>query len=119
FPLPEQTSFLQALQKFYQQLHSRPEQEPDVPAATFLEPRGQWNALINAVSTYANGAELDRVSTRDVSRYDDSGGNWRVVDGDCRQWNGLAGHARPAGANDRSQRTEIASGNRGRRHNGG
>src|SRR5215472_3178280 len=81
FPLSEQTSFLQALQKFYQQLHSRPEQAPDVPAAAFLEPRGRWNALINAVSTYANGAELDRVSARDISRYDDSGVNWRVVEG--------------------------------------
>ena len=81
FPLSEQTSFLQALQKFYQQLHSGPEQAPDVAAATFLEPRGQWNALINAVSTYANGAELDRVSARDVGRYDDSGVNWRVVEG--------------------------------------
>src|SRR5262249_46607040 len=37
--------------------------------------------LINAVSTYANGAELDRVSARDVGRYDDSGVNWRVVEG--------------------------------------
>src|SRR5262249_49809515 len=81
FPLAEQTRFLQARQKFYQQLHSGPEQAPDVPAATFLEPHGQWNALINAVSTYANGAELDRVSARDVSRYDDSGVNWRVVEG--------------------------------------
>src|SRR5262249_58622921 len=81
FPLSEQIGFLQALQKFDQQLHSRPEQEPDVPAATFLEPLGQWNALINAVSTYANGAELDRVSARDVSRYDDSGVNWRGVEG--------------------------------------
>src|SRR6516225_10904819 len=81
FPLSEQIGFLQALQKFDQQLHSHPEQEPDVPAATFLEPLGQWNALINAVSAYANGAELDRVSARDVSRYDDSGVNWRVVEG--------------------------------------
>jgi len=67
--------------KFDQQLHSRPEQEPDVPAATLLEPLGPWNALINAISTYANGTELDRVSARDVSRYDDSGVNWRVVEG--------------------------------------
>jgi len=81
FPLSDQTSFLQALQKFRQQLHSRCEDEPDVSAATFLEPLGQWNALIDAVSTYANGAELERVSARDVSRYDDSGVNWRVVEG--------------------------------------
>src|SRR5262249_33889441 len=81
FPLSEQTSFLQALQKFREQLHSRCEEDPDLPAAKFLEPLGQWNALINAVSTYANGAELQRVSARDVSRYDDSGVNWRVVEG--------------------------------------
>jgi monoamine oxidase len=81
FPLSEQTSFLQALQKFYERLDSLPEAEPDVPAATFLEPLGRWNALINAVSTYASGAELDRVSARDFTRYDDSGVNWRVVEG--------------------------------------
>src|SRR5262249_60830934 len=81
FPLSEQPSFLQALQKFREQLHSRCEEDPDLPAAKFLEPLGQWNALINAVSTYANGAELQRVSARDVSRYDDSGVNWRVVEG--------------------------------------
>jgi len=81
FPPSEQTNFLQALQKFREQLHSPCEEEPDVPAATFLEPLGPWNALINAVSTYANGTELERVSARDVSRYDDSGVNWRVVEG--------------------------------------
>src|SRR5260221_14111186 len=81
FPLSDQTSFLQALQKFRQQLHSRCEDEPDVSAATFLEPLGQWNALINAVSTYANGAELERVSARDGSRYDDSG-----VDRPAPEW---------------------------------
>src|SRR5262249_4644864 len=81
FPFSEQTSFLQAPQKFHQKPRSRPEQGPDVPAAMFLEPLGRWNALINAVSTYASGAELDRVSTRDVARYADSGVNWRVVQG--------------------------------------
>src|SRR5258707_5578755 len=67
--------------KCREQLHPSCEDEPDVWAATFLEPLGQWNALIDAVSTYANGAELERVSARDVSRYDDSGVNWRVVEG--------------------------------------
>src|SRR5258707_9491846 len=68
--------------KCREQLHPSCEDEPDVSAATFLEPLGPWNALINAVSTYANGAELERVSARDVSRYDDSGVNWRGVEGD-------------------------------------
>src|ERR1700741_4783534 len=42
FPLSVPTSFLQALQKFRQHLHSRCEDEPDVSAGTFLEPLGQW-----------------------------------------------------------------------------
>ena len=51
------------------------------PAAAFLEPDRRWNGLINAVSTYVSGAELDRVSVHDFERYDDSGVNWRVVEG--------------------------------------
>jgi monoamine oxidase len=81
FPLSQQAAFLQAQQQFYRRLDSLPEEGPDIPSATFLEPRGRWNPLINAVSTYASGAELDRVSARDFGRYDDSGVNWRVVEG--------------------------------------
>src|SRR5262249_48990502 len=50
-------------------------------AASFLEPGGRWNDLINAVGTYVSGAEPDRVSARDYGRYEDSGVNWRVVEG--------------------------------------
>src|SRR4029453_2361196 len=67
--------------QFDDELRPPPEDKPDVAAATFLEPRGRWNALINAVSTYVSGAELDRVSARDFDRYADSGVNWRVVEG--------------------------------------
>ena len=81
FPLSDQASFLEALEAFYERLGALPEAAPDVPAATFLDPQGRWNTLINAVSTYANGAELDRVSARDFARYADTGVNWRVVDG--------------------------------------
>jgi monoamine oxidase len=81
FPLSEQASFLEALEKFHRRLGSLPEGAPDVAAATLLEPRGRWNALIGAVGTYVSGSRLDRVSTRDFSRYRDSGVNWRVVEG--------------------------------------
>jgi monoamine oxidase len=81
FPLAEQAEFLQALEDLQQRLDTLPDDEPDVAASTFLEPGGRWNALINAVSTYASGAVLDRVSTRDFNRYDDSGVNFRVVEG--------------------------------------
>ena len=81
FPLSEQLAFLKAQREFHQRLETLSEEQPDVAAASFLEPHGSWNALINAVSTYVSGAELDRVSARDFNRYADSGVNWRVVQG--------------------------------------
>src|SRR5262245_60857978 len=81
FPLAEQASFLDSLQEFRARLDSPSDAEPDVPAASFLEPGGRWNGLINAVGTYVSGAELDQVSARDYGLYEDSGVNWRVVEG--------------------------------------
>jgi monoamine oxidase len=69
------------MQRFRHRVDSLAEGEMDRPAAAFLEPQGRWNNLIDAVSTYYSGAELDRVSARDLARYDDSGVNWRVVEG--------------------------------------
>ncbi|HLQ90977.1 MAG TPA: NAD(P)/FAD-dependent oxidoreductase [Xanthobacteraceae bacterium] len=81
FPLAEQASFLQALQEFRERLDSASEAVPDVAAESFLAPGGRWNDLINAVGTYVSGAELDRVSALDHGRYEDTGVNWRVVEG--------------------------------------
>jgi len=53
----------------------------DLPASALLPPGGRWNALINAISTWANGVELDRLSVQDHARYADSGVNWRVLEG--------------------------------------
>src|SRR6185312_9612281 len=47
----------------------------------FLEPGGRWNVLIDAFSSYYNGAEFDQVSILDYAAYDDSGVNWRVAEG--------------------------------------
>src|SRR5258708_6156160 len=58
FPLSDQTSFLQALQKFRQQLHSRCEHEPAVSAATFLDPLRQSKSLLDTVHSHADGAQL-------------------------------------------------------------
>jgi monoamine oxidase len=70
-----------AIAAFYKRLETAGENAEDRPAADFLQPGGRWNALIDAVSTYANGAELDRVSVRDVTHYDDDEVNWRVREG--------------------------------------
>src|SRR5258705_1327660 len=81
FPIEEQKAFLEALGEFRERFDAFADAEPDVPASALLDSSGRWNNLINAVSTYVSGAELDRVSVRDFSRYHDSGVNWRVAEG--------------------------------------
>jgi monoamine oxidase len=81
FPKSEQAAFVEALMNFRQRSDEAGETEPDRPAAALLEPGGRWNSMINAVSTFYSGAELDRVSIRDLARYDDTGVNWRVTEG--------------------------------------
>ena len=62
----------------------------DGPLAMVLEPGGRWNELLEATSSWANGAELDRVSIRDYVRYEDSGTNWRLREGYGRLFQRLA-----------------------------
>jgi len=53
----------------------------DCSLAGLLAPGGRWNQLLDATSTWGNGAELDRVSVKDNVRYEDSGTNWRLGEG--------------------------------------
>lgn len=53
----------------------------DLPASALLPADSRWNALINAISTWANGVELDRLSVKDHACYADTGINWRVLQG--------------------------------------
>ena len=53
----------------------------DLAEAELLEPGGQWNGLIGAISTWANGTELERVSVKDHARYENDMLNWRVLEG--------------------------------------
>jgi monoamine oxidase len=62
----------------------------DRPLASLLEPGGRWNQLLDATSTWGNGAELDRVSLKDNVRYEDSGVNWRLAEGYGRLFEALA-----------------------------
>jgi monoamine oxidase len=77
----EAAEFSRALREFRDRVETIGESGPDRAAVDFLEPGGRWNGLIDAVSTFYSGAELDRVSARDLARYADSGVNWRVVEG--------------------------------------
>jgi len=81
FPLAEQASFLKALEAFRARLDAGSDAATDVAAARFLEPGGRWNDLINAIGTYVSGAELEKVSALDYGRYEDTGVNWRVLEG--------------------------------------
>jgi len=81
FPPGGQRDFLKNQEEFFARVGERAQQEPDVAAAELLTPGGQWNNLINAIATYISGVELDRVSARDFDNFDDTGVNWRIVEG--------------------------------------
>jgi monoamine oxidase len=81
FPLAEQREFMAAQRAFDARLDAIADDEPDRPAAAFLEPHNRWNSMLNAVSTYYSGAELERISARDLARYREGGVNWRVAEG--------------------------------------
>lgn len=81
FPPDEQRAFREAMGEFYRRLAAIATEAHDKPAAAFLDPGNRWNGLINAASTYISGATLEHISARDLDRYDDTGVNWRVVEG--------------------------------------
>ncbi|HWZ68178.1 MAG TPA: NAD(P)/FAD-dependent oxidoreductase [Stellaceae bacterium] len=62
----------------------------DRSLASLLVPGERWNDLLDASSTWGNGAELDRVSVKDYVRYEDSGTNWRLREGYGRLFEDLA-----------------------------
>lgn len=53
----------------------------DRPASTLTEDGNRWNKMLNAISSYLNGAELDRISAKDFQNYKDTDVNWRVKRG--------------------------------------
>lgn len=56
-------------------------QPQDRRAADFLDRRSRFTPLLEAISTYYNGAEYGLVSVQDYDAYEDTGVNWRVADG--------------------------------------
>jgi monoamine oxidase len=78
FPLHERTDFLAALDAFHERAGEAAESGRDSAASAWLEPGNRWNPMIDAISTYVNGAELDRVSILDMDAYEDTEINWRV-----------------------------------------
>jgi monoamine oxidase len=78
FPLAERMDFIKALDAFYDRAEQAAEGGRDAAASSWLEPGNRWNPMIDAISTYINGVELDRVSILDMDAYEDTEINWRV-----------------------------------------
>jgi monoamine oxidase len=77
FARGEWEDFRKAASEFYARLEAAAEEAEDRACITVLETGNRWNELLNAISTYANGAEYDRISVKDSNAYDDSGVNYR------------------------------------------
>ncbi|HEX3439621.1 MAG TPA: NAD(P)/FAD-dependent oxidoreductase [Pseudolabrys sp.] len=92
FPLDEQREFRQAMHALYERVGEAARKQPDVPVASVLAPGCRWNALLGSIGTYISGGELDHVSALDFDNYDDTGVNWRVIEG---YGTTIAGYARP------------------------
>jgi monoamine oxidase len=82
FPQDDRDDFMHALDAFYDRAEKAAiEAEQggrDVAASLFLEPGNRWNPMIDAISTYINGCELDQVSILDMDAYEDTDLNWRI-----------------------------------------
>ncbi len=78
FPQEQRSQFIAALDAFFDRVEQAARTGRDHPASQCLEPGNRWNPMIDAISTFVNGSELDRVSVLDLDTYEDTNINWRV-----------------------------------------
>jgi monoamine oxidase len=78
FPPEERADFIRSLDAFYDRAWEAAQKGDDAAANLYLEAGNRWNPMIDAISTYVNGAELDCVSILDMDAYEDTNINWRV-----------------------------------------
>ena len=81
FPQKERDDFFAALDAFFTRTEAAAKRAQDSVASEYLEPGNRWNPMIDAISTYINGCELDQVSVKDFENYEDTEINWRVPRG--------------------------------------
>ena len=92
FPVADQHAAWAAYEALVERLHSHP---PASDRAGDGMPRtDRWRPYIDALSSYINGAELDRLSVADFLAYDDaaSESNWRLPGGYGAFIAGLGAH---------------------------
>jgi monoamine oxidase len=81
FPQAEQAAARRAFAALRQRMATAPPASDC--AADLLEPEGEWNAYLHAMSGFINGAGWERISVADYTAYDDAstGCNWRAPAG--------------------------------------
>ena len=91
FPAEERRASGEAWERWEQAAHAALD-GPDRPLSDFIAADDPWRPMIDAISGYANGANLDQVSLHDWATYEDAAGaeNWAVREGYGAL---IAGHA--------------------------
>ena len=81
FSQTEQAAARRAYAAWEQRMESTPPKSDC--AADALEPEGEWNASVQAISGFMNGAGLEQTSVADYTAYDaaSTGYNWRTPAG--------------------------------------
>ena len=82
YPSGEQAAFGKAWERWEQAAHAALP-GPDRPLSDFIAPDDRWRPLLDAISGFANGAPLSRVSLHDWAAYEDASteDNWAVAEG--------------------------------------
>jgi len=77
-PQSEQDAFFTAMESFFARAEAAVAAGEEGPASRWLDPDCRFNPVIDAISTFMNGCELDRLSLADMIAYEDSRNDWRV-----------------------------------------
>lgn len=77
----EQAEFAEAFNAFDERLAKAAKGGDDRAASTLFVPGERWNERMDAISGALNGAKFAEVSTLDYDAYEDTGVNYRVVEG--------------------------------------
>lgn len=78
----EQAEFRATSEAFWDALEKAAQEDrPDRAASDFLPTGSRWIPLLQAISTYYNGVELEKVSIVDLDRYEDTMVNWTIREG--------------------------------------
>ena len=79
FSAAEQKEYWDAWRRFYERVEAA--EDKDLRLSDCFEPDGRFNAMLSAMVTYVNGAEAEKITTREYALYHDSGKNKRIERG--------------------------------------